>query len=328
MVRDEDFGEVPNLGPARDALDQPPIRGASRAVTPSPLPSSSPAVTAARPHSGHGFIYLLLLLLVFSVAGFGYWSFERQLKLEGQLAMQVQQQQVSAQKIAALENLISATDENANKSGAALDAQLRKLLKDNQTRVEHVDSELAKLWTVAHQRNRPKLEELDKVVAVIKQQLQTADKQLAAADKQLAALSKEQKRAGQQLAEVNAALKQSDQVLTHTGDTLSKLNIVQAQMQEDTARLLEQLRIRDQANQELNALQDGQLKQLGRGLAELQQRPQLPATLADEVKEYGRAIDSINAFRKQINQELLRLRERVNALQLSAPVAAPKAPAS
>jgi chromosome segregation ATPase len=117
-------------------------------------------------------------------------------------------------------------------------------------------------------------------------------------------------------------------VLANTGEALNGLTATQAKMQDEAVQRSEQLRIRDQANQELDELQDGQLQQLSRQLGELAQRPPVPPALTEQVNEYGRAIDSINAFRKQINQEVLRLRERINALQLSVPGATPKAPAS
>jgi len=305
MVRDEEFGEVPNLGPARDAMDQAPARAAAR---PRPIPEAPKKATvdpASVRSGGNGFVYLLLLLLVFSSAGFGYWSYQRQLQLEELLVMLGQQQQVSGQKIAALEGLISTTDENASKSGAALQAQLRKLLSESESRIAHVDSELAKLWTVSYQRNRPQLEALEKTVAGVSQQLAGIDKQFKASDQTVAGLRND--------------LAKSDKVLAHTGEALNALTSTQAQMQDAAQRIVEQLRIRDQANQELDELQDGQLKRLAQQLTDLQQNPQAPAALRELVAEQGRTIDSINAFRKQINQEVLRLRDRINALQLSVP---------
>ncbi|WP_210396596.1 hypothetical protein [Motiliproteus sediminis] len=301
MVRDDDIGEVPNLGPARDELDEPRVKP-KPAAKPKPIPEAPkaprpPSAPRASGH-GHGFIYLMLLLVIVAATGFGFWSQQRATLLQSQLLGMQQQQQIADGKIAALEALISTTDENASKSGAALQAQVKKILQQQEGRIAHVDSEIAKLWTVAHQRNRPKIEELEKSVAGI-------DKQLASVDKRVGAVATQ--------------VEQSGKVLASTGKQLNELTVAQAQQQDARRQQSEQLRLRDQANQELDELQDAQLKQLSEQLAALKKNPQLPAKAAAQLEEQGRSIESINAFRKQINQEVLRLRERINDVQLQIP---------
>lgn len=296
MVRDENFDDIPDLGPARDALDRdqvPTLKQAPPAAAKAkPQPRPEP-----RQRSSNGLVYLLLLVLIAVMGGFGFWSYQQQLKLERELAGSNQSLAQALDRVTDLEGLINATDESASKSGAALQAQLKKLLQEDAKRTKHVDSEIAKLWTIAYQRNKPKLEELDKGLAGVtetagrleqetaslKTQLGRADDRLAAGDQRLVALEADRK----------------------TSQTA-------------LSRLDEQMRTQDLANQEIDDLQEQRLKELEQQLALLKRNPQVPASLTQQLQEYGKSIESINAYRKQVNQELFRLRERVNQLQLTA----------
>ncbi|MEH6470243.1 MAG: hypothetical protein V7752_03235 [Halopseudomonas sp.] len=305
MTRDEEFSDIPELGPARDALDQadiPTLKKTTDAAAKShPVEVSAPQAVSQN-RDNRLMSWLVLLLMVVMGAG-GYWGMGHISQLQKQLIL-------SNQRLTDLEGLINATDESANKSGAALQAQIKKYLQDSEKRLKHVDSELAKLWTVAYQRNKPKIAEIDKTVAGL-------DKTLGSLGKQSAQQAKVLEKTQAELGKANVGLKSLDQGLVS--------------QQSDMKELGAQLQMRDQANQELDTLQDSQLLQVEQQLKAIQENPPVPDALALSVKEHEQAIAAINSFRKQANSEMLRLADQIKQLQRSvkansAPVTASPAP--
>ena len=292
MTRDEEFNHIPELGPARDALDQTAIPTLNQASGKATVQLSTGSATAPQPSNGRFFNWLLLLLMLV-MGGAGYWGAEHINQLQKQLID-------SNQRLAALEGLISATDENANKSGAALQAQIKQFMLSGEKRLKHVDSELAKLWAVAYQRNKPKIAEIDQT---------------------LATLDKQSEDLGKQSVELDAQLKQAQVGLEKAGTELKKLAQQQASLQRVLTDLESSLQLRDQANQELDSIQDSQMLQLEKQLKTIRDNPAIPTALALSVKEHEQAIAAINSFRKQVNTELLRLGGQIELLQRSTAAA-------
>ncbi len=301
MTRDEEFNNIPELGPARDALDQPTIPSlnkTSRAAATARVAGSSAPDTRA---GSGGFMPWLLLLLMLVIGAGGYWGMTHIKQLQLQLTE-------SNSRLSYLEGLINATDDNANKSGAALQARMSKFMLDGDKRLKHVDSELAKLWAVAYQRNKPKIDEMDQTLAALNKQ----SAELLAQSAQLKTLLKQ----------AQAGLGKADVELEQFGKgqdaLLGQLAALKGGMDAGLADLGGRLQLRDQANQELDSLQDTQLLQLEQQLQALKQNPAVPKALNRSVKEHEQAIAAINSFRKQVNSELLRLAEQIKLLQRSA----------
>ncbi|MEH6651861.1 MAG: hypothetical protein V7707_17710 [Motiliproteus sp.] len=300
MTRDEEFNDIPELGPARDALDTadiPTLKATAEKQSASPSASRLTASSAADKSASGLMPWLMLLLMVVIGAG-GYWGLIHFNQLQKQLIQ-------ANLRIADLEGLINATDESANKSGAALQAQIKKFLQDEDKRAKHVNSELAKLWTVAYQRNKPKIAEIDKSVAELGKQTDELQKQQA---QNIAGIDN----AVSGFASVSTDMASFDQTLQLTTGNLKDLE--------------SQMRLSDQANQELDSLQDIQFSEFEKKLAEIQRNPQVPQALADTVKEQQQAIEAINSFRKQANSEMLRLASRIDQLQRAAKQASVPAP--
>jgi len=307
VTRDDDFTHIPELGPARDKLDQsiiptlqnpPGVSGAAKAQPASPI---SEGGSHRKGSESRSILWLLLLLLMAIMGAGGYWGL-------GQIQRLQQQLIDSNKRLASLEGLISATDESANKSGAALQAQLKRFMLNGEKRLKHVDSELAKLWTVAYQRNKPKISEIDQTVA-------TLDKQSTAFAEQLTQTQTALTKAAAEAQQFN----QLQQALQTRLGTLEK---------EVKARLTDlggRLQLRDQANQELDSIQDTQLQQLEKRLKALQSNPAVPEALTLAVKDHEQAIAAINSFRKQVNTELQRLGSQLDQLQRNANSATPAA---
>lgn len=289
MTRDDEFTHIPELGPARDPLEQPVIPTLKKASEAVAAPSAAP-----ERGNGSGLMPWLLLLLMLILGAGGYWGMEHINLLQKQLIE-------SNGRLTSLEGLINATDENANRSDAALQAQLKKFLLNGEKRLKHVDAELAKLWTIAYQRNKPKIAEMDQT--------------LAGLDKQSADFEVQLKQAQTDLGKSQADLQQLDQ---RQGSLQLRLSALETALQAGLADLGGRLQLRDQANQELDSMQDTQLQQLERHLKALQDHPEVPEALALMVKDHEQAIAAINSFRKQANSEFLRLARQIELLQGSA----------
>lgn len=241
--------------------------------------------------------WLLLLLMLIMGAG-GYWGLEHTKLLQQQLLE-------SNRRLTSLEGLINATDEHANRSGAALQAQLKTFLIDGEKRLKHVDSELAKLWTVAYQRNKPKIAELDQALASL-------DKQSVELRKLTAGLGVELTQTQADLGKTTTDLQQFD---LQKQALQAKLTGLETALQAGLTDLSGRLQLRDQANQELDLMQDTQLQRVERRLQTLEQDPQVPQALALTVKDHESAIAAINSFRQQVNSEFQRLGLQIELLQ-------------
>ena len=83
-----------------------------------------------------------------------------------------------------------APDAGAAGAGARAFGQLETQATQKYT---HFDSEIAKLWTIAYQRNKPQLEEQKKLLEAQSAELEGVKQQLATASKQLDGLGGEVK---------------------------------------------------------------------------------------------------------------------------------------
>lgn len=299
VTRDDEFSHIPELGPARDVLDQSAIPTLKKT-------SGASVVQPATRTTGGGLMHWLLLLLMLIMGAAGYWGMEHINLLQIQLIE-------SNGRISSLEGLINATDENANRSGAALQVQMKTFMLNGDKRLKHVDSELAKLWSVAYQRNKPKIAEIDETVANLDKQSVELLAQSQAFDAQL-------KQVQSVLSKTNAQLQQFDQ---RQNALHVQLGDLETALQARLADLGGRLQLRDQANQELDSMQDKQMQQIEQRLKKLQDHPAVPDALSLAVKDHEQAIAAINSFRKQANAEFLRLGSQIELLQRNASSVSP-----
>jgi len=303
MSRQEEFNDIPSLGSARDELDQSEIP----TLKPVDQPQRSSATAPARKAS-NGLVYFLLAMLILALAGVAYWSFERSVQLEAKLAAADVIAAESQSRIADIEALVNAADESANKSGAALQAQMRKQLQDSKVSINNVNSEIRKLWAV-YQKFSPAIAELQK-----------QQKQHSSA---LASQQSELKTVGGSLDTIGLSLDKQTQALSKTEQSFSKLDKSLSGLQKSSdqqlgqlkEQLSEQLRTQDLTNQEVDDLQTAQLNEMQKSLQALQTQPQVPANLQSQIREHQSALESITSFRKQVNSKLLNLQRRIGQLQ-------------
>lgn len=315
MSRDDDF-DLPDLGPA-----EPERIGANNrhvdVVTP-------PAQTVKR--SGGWFTSLMLILLVAACSGLGYWGLTmfEQLQAERKAVAELQQQMQE------MRELLNLAESSAQKSGDTLLDQLTSMSKAAQDKYKHFDSEIAKLWTVAYQTNKPELEKQGKLLSAQNSQLAEQKKQLADQGKQLKAQSDKQAGYVQQIAAQKKALDEAKKSLAAQNKKLtaidSKLSqnqssvksLVDAELKKsrsDLAATQTAIRLSEEAlTEEVTALTTSMRKLTDRIAA--MENAQRQNGLERRVKNNEDAVKSYDATRRELNRSLLQIRKKINELQL------------
>ncbi len=147
---------------------------AQRAAKPSPAAAQQVAATA--PKQTLAIIALVLSLLM---AGFAGYLFMQLQEANAQLSKAEGILNGHATNLAALNDKLSATDENANLSVDAL----KILLKDN-------SKEIRKLWDLSNKANKPNIERNKKDISGVKASIAKVDKKAANIERQVSAVDK------------------------------------------------------------------------------------------------------------------------------------------
>lgn len=293
MPRDDDFSDIPDLGPADEerAAQSIPTLQSKQAVK---QKSKIEASAAAKPRS-HASLWILVLVLAGSVG----FSVFHQMQLKQQLAASERALLESQSRLADIETLVNATDESASKTDAVFLAQLKRQQQDREARIAHVDSEIRKLWAI-YQKYKPTIDELEK--------------NAAAQQKQLAGQQKELATVGGSLDSLGVSMAKQSESLSQQNKQLQQLKQSAQQLDKQLVALQQDMRLQDLQQQEVADMQSAELNKLQQALN------QSGATerLAAQLNEQQQAIASINASRRQINAELLKLRNQLGQLQNSA----------
>ena len=209
--------------------------------------------------------------------------------------MQSQQQpllmQTLGNRIQALEIRLAETGDDLSASGSSFNEKL-----------EWADSEIRKLWVVAHQRNRPAIETLEAKIKQLEQGLSKADKQLSEA------VTVSKKAVDKSLALGNDLKKFNDELNFHIKELSQRLTEISL-----SASTLDQ-RLRDQdLRTKLAALEKGvaNLKSTVDQIKPDNQSGNLQAKLSEQEE----ILASLEASRAQLVGRVTRLMEEVRELQ-------------
>jgi len=271
-----------------------PARLESIVAEPASRSSVSTAPASAARGGGRGGSLLITLILLLLVAGGGYLGFVLT-EQQGSLQELRHDLTLAQQRVEVLEELLEVTSDSAAQSGQTLQQRLEDLNTRVEERFSHFDSEIAKLWTVAYQRNKPQLE---------------------AHAKQLKGLEGAQ-------AELNTALKSIRQQAEQAWQALEEARAAKAAVSTTQKRLETRLKGLEQQlatlEQGLKVETEGRLKvqqTLTQQLSDLKGGQGNEAELAQRIRQNEQAISAIDGTRRQVNQELLRIRQQLNNLQL------------
>ena len=261
--------------------------------------------------SGRGSSAMLwVLLIVLAVAGGAGWYSQEQrvLALEGQLEEADYWARQSKLALARFEGELSETGENLQERGATLEEQIAAHTK----RLDTADSEIRKLWAIANERNKKRLDEQQERIAALESGLAEGKQAIgaleASVEKARSSLSADIAALKQQTETSITALQEANRQAT---DQLTKLS----QQLADVDQVIESRIRRFEQEQKLGISgMEGRISALERETDELAGDGRVQA-LRNEVASLKRTVESIDASRSQLTSRLVRLSEEVNQLR-------------
>lgn len=280
-------------------------RGAAR------TPKTAKSAGGGSGRGGSWGVWVALVLVALVAAG-GWFSQSRQIEaLESQLEEADYWARQSKLALARFEGDLSETGENLEERGQSLE---QKLTAQGE-RLDTADSEIRKLWVIANERNKKRLDDQQarlESLAVELQQQAEAREQLASSveslesslsgeladlrtdvDQRLVALTESTEQADQRLTELNSALEGVDQLVDRRIQRFEREQKLGIDGLESRIGALER---------SMEGLADGSAV----------------SSVRAELRTLQQTVDSIDASRAQLTSRLVRLSEQVDSLRSQA----------
>ena len=342
MSRDDDLN-VPDLGPAEPDNTSTHSMHKSQASShhsdefrgkQSPQSNSSQAQDTGKA-SGNSLIQsFVIIVLIVAVCGLGYVSFDM---YKAQQTGVSTTQEAKAQ-IARLEELLKKTEQGAAESGEKLQGDVSSLETELKNKDKQLDSEIAKLWVVAHQTNQPKIAEQEKALKaqaiLIDQQaellkaqttkLEAQAKLINAQKNQLASLTKNTESQSKAINALQTTLAQQEkqlQSLISNNDSQTLAANLQAKLNTEITKLtklVNQVEATTQTNvaviQEQIDTQVASLRKSNERITKLEAKS--TANIERKVSQNSQAIQAFESTRRQLSQDMLSVKQKLNNLQL------------
>ena len=260
---------------------------------------------------GQGGAVLMWLVLVVVAAGAGagwYVQNERIEALEGQLEEADYWARQSKLALARFEGELSETGESLQERGASLEEKIAA----NDKRLDSADSEIRKLWVIANERNKKRLDEHQQRLADVDDQLAQVNKAAsdltASLEQARTGLSADVAQVRQRLDDSVASLERANQEATQQLTRLSQQIGDVDQVVENRIRRFEQ-------EQKLGISgMEGQIAALELKVDSMAGDGEVRA-LRNQLSELKKTVDAVDASRSQLTSRLVRLSEEVNQLR-------------
>ncbi|WP_404418303.1 hypothetical protein [Marinospirillum sp.] len=250
---------------------------------------SYPALREEPPSSGFPWLAAFALLLAVAGLAFGGWQYQRAENQQSSLHS-------LANRVQELEIRLSETGQDLTEAGSTFSDKL-----------EWADDEIRKLWVVAHQRNRPAIEELET-------NLEDLQNQVAEVSRTADEANQKSDRLGSRL---NQQASELEEQLTSLSREVESYSSRLAEVSLTTSTLTQQLRDQD-SREQVTALRKD-LQGLTTQVTDLagQQTPEVPENLEERLAEYDEILASLEASRSQLTSRVTRLMDDVRELQQS-----------
>lgn len=319
-----------NLDPIQDSvptLDTPVGR---------PAANPQPRPTAAAKSGSVATVLLSLLVLISlgAAAALGVWGM--------QLKQQVDEQQVLVEQmnlwLESTDATLTQTSTTASRSGETLMGRVEDISTRLEDRIKHFDSEIAKLWTIAYQRNKPQLEEQGKTLVTLGETVVAQDAKISQAVASLAVLRSEIEKQVKELSQLSAADKQIEQQLAMSDKSAAAQKSQLSALETQTTGLQTELEALDAGL----ATVEGRVLQVSSDMdfqfsVERDERAKLAVDLNAKIKQAAQPegtsvelerrlrtieerLKAIDASRASLNAELLKVQGQVNGLMLDRTV--------
>ena len=268
--------------------------------------------------SGRGVTWFLVLLLLVGagVAGWFGWHMQQKLSaMENQLEEADYWSRQSKLALARFEGDLSETGENLEETGSSMEERLTEV---GQTLGE-VNDEIRKLWVLANDKNRPRIEALGEQQEALSGRLETlatglsdTEASVVTVTDELDSLSATVEQAGQRQAELATSVETLEQGI---GDVQQRVASLVNDLEGVDERVNQQLtRFRQEQSLTIEGL-ESRIQSLESGdgrVAELSR--QLSATRS-RLSEAEQTLESVDASRAQLTSRLVRLQQQVDQLR-------------
>lgn len=271
-------------------------------------PKAKPA-SAKRSGRGGGSRGLWLALLALAVAaGGGWWQQQQTLH-----AMQEQLEEAdywarqSKLALARFEGELSETGETLEER----EQTLSQTLDSHAERLDTADSEIRKLWGIAYDRNRKRLDSNEEAIAGLSRQLEPLSKSVAELEKQLNGVVERTETNSGRLDKLATT---SERLGSSVEEVEERLSTVTGQIGDIDARVDRQLQ---RFGREQKLTLDGLESRIGSiesQLGDVPSEAQLQSLQA-ELSELEQVVESIDSSRAQLTSRLVRLSEQVDAMR-------------
>lgn len=297
--------------PIGDAEPKKPAEKASAPAKPAGGGKGGSGGNGGNSSKGRGSpLMLWLLLIALAVAGGAGWYSQNQRvqALEAQLEEADYWARQSKLALARFEGELSETDENLQQRGASLEGQLA----EQESRLDTMDSEIRKLWVVANERNKKRLNDQQERIAALETGLAEGEKSVGAVEASVAqfrsSVSADIAALKQQAETSIAALQDASRQAT---DQLTQLS----QQMAEVDQVIESRIRRFEQEQTLGIRgMEGRIAVLERETDTLADNERVQA-LRNELASLKQTVESIDGSRSQITSRLVRLSEEVNQLR-------------
>lgn len=259
--------------------------------------------------SGRGTMLAIGLLIVAGAAGAGWYQQEQRIQmLEGQLEEADYWARQSKLALARFEGELSETGESLQEKGQSIEDRL----ETQGERLDTADSEIRKLWGVANDRNRKRLDDHESRLEALR-----ADVDSGRSDRKelAAAVDKLEADVTSRLDEVRADLEKQIVAVRETGqENASRLTRLDESLS-GVDKMVERQLVRFEREQKLTI--DGlesRIAALEEATENLSSSGQLDAVRKD-LAELKKTVSVIDSSRSQLTSRLVRLSEEVNDLR-------------
>ncbi|KAA1174750.1 hypothetical protein FWJ25_05005 [Marinobacter salinexigens] len=258
---------------------------------------------------GKGGLMLVLLVVIAGATAAGWYSQNQRIKaLEGQLEEADYWARQSKLALARFEGELSETGESLQESGESLGAQIAS----NKKAVDTANSEIRKLWVVANERNKARLNEHQERIAAVEK---SAAEGSAARSGLEASLEKARSSLAADLVALEEQTRTSLVALEDASRAASDQLTVLNQQVADVDQVVENRIRRFEQEQKLglNGM-ESRITALEKDASGLAGADRVQA-LQGELAALRKTVDVLDSSRSQLTSRLVRLSEEVNALR-------------
>jgi len=281
-----------------------------------PQTPTQPSTAAVKPATkSSGLVTGVAVIALLVAVAMAIWNY--------QLTQKMDQQSVLLEQmnlwLESTDATLTKTTTSASQSGETLSSRLEQLNGRVEDRIKHFDSEIAKLWTVSYQRNKPQLEKQGETIEAQAQQIKSQTESIKSIQSLVDQVQSQAKKSegsvntlSKSVSEFDESLKKRDQQLSKLNDLVARKDKQITQLSERIAQLNSDLEFQLSIERDERARINEQLDQVksGSNANDLDGRI---ATIEDRLR-------SIDSSRQSVNAELLNIKQQLNTLLLEGAI--------